>query len=69
MFRINLQVLIIIWWIGAAVAASALLIHIYILYIIVGIAGWIIVSVTTALIVYEIKRIKQEDKKKELTEE
>jgi len=69
MFRINLQVLIIIWWIGAAVAASALLIHIYILYVIVGIAGWIIVSVTTALIVYEIKRIKQEDKKKELTEE
>jgi membrane protein implicated in regulation of membrane protease activity len=69
MFRINLQVLIIIWWIGAAVAASALLIHIYILYIIVGIAGWIIVSVTTALIVYEIKRIKQEDKKRELTEE
>jgi membrane protein implicated in regulation of membrane protease activity len=69
MFRINLQVLIIIWWIGAAVAASALLTHIYILYIIVGIAGWIIVSVTTALIVYEIKRIKQEDKKKELTEE
>jgi membrane protein implicated in regulation of membrane protease activity len=68
MFRINLQVLIIIWWIGAAVAASALLTHIYILYIIVGIAGWIIVSVTTALIVYEIKRIKQEDKKKELTE-
>jgi len=68
MFRINLQVLIIIWWIGAAVAASALLIHIYILYVIVGIAGWIIVSVTTALIVYEIKRIKQEDKKKELTE-
>ena len=69
MSRINLQVLIIIWWIGAAVAASALLTHIYILYIIVGIAGWIIVSVTTALIVYEIKRIKQEDKKKELTEE
>ena len=69
MFRINLQVLIIIWWIGAAVADSGLLIHIYILYVIVGIAGWIIVSVTTALIVYEIKRIKQEDKKKELTEE
>ena len=68
MFRTNLQILIIIWWIGAAAVASALVIQLYELYVIIGIAGWIVVLTTTGLIVYEIKRIKQEDKRKELTE-
>ena len=66
MFRINLQLLIIIWWIGAAVAAGSLLVHIYELYIIAGILGWSVVLITTALIVYEIKTIKQEDKRREM---
>ena len=66
MFRINLQILIIIWWIGAAVAAGSLLIHIYELYVIVGILGWSVVLITTALIVYEIRIIKQEDKRREM---
>jgi hypothetical protein len=68
MLRINLQILIIIWWIGAAVAAGSLLIQIHELYVIVGIAGWIVVLITTALIVYEIKSIKQEDKRREMAE-
>jgi hypothetical protein len=68
MFRINLQILIIIWWIGAAVAAGSLLIQIYELYVIVGIGGWIVVLITTTLIVYEIKGIKQEDKRRETAE-
>ena len=68
MFRINLQILIIIWWIGAAVAAGSLLIHIYEVYVIVGILGWSVVLITTALIVYEIKIIKQEDKRREMAE-
>ena len=68
MFRINLQILIIIWWIGAAVAAGSLLIHIYELYVIVSILGWSVVLITTALIVYEIKIIKQEDKRREMAE-
>lgn len=68
MFRINLQILIIIWWIGATVAAGSLLIHIYELYVIVGILGWSVVLITTALIVYEIKIIKQEDKRREMAE-
>ena len=68
MFRVNLQLLIIIWWIGAAVAASSLLIQMYELYTIVGIVGWIVVLVTTTFIVCEIKRIKQEDKRKEMAE-
>ena len=66
MFRINLQILIIIWWVGAAVAAGSLLIHIYELYVLVGILGWAVVLITTALIVYEIKTIKQEDKRREM---
>ena len=66
MFRISLQILIIIWWGGAAVAAGSLLIHIYELYVIVGILGWTVVLVTTALIIYEIKIIKQEDKRREM---
>jgi membrane protein implicated in regulation of membrane protease activity len=68
MFRTNLQIFIIIWWIGAAVAASAFLFRIYQLYVMVGTTGWIIVLTTTALIVYEIRRIKQEDKRKEMAE-
>jgi hypothetical protein len=68
MFRINLQILIIIWWIGAAVAAGSLLVHIYELYVLVGILGWSVVFITTALIVYEIKIIKQEDKRREMAE-
>ena len=68
MLRINLQILIIIWWIGAAVAAGSLLIQIYELYVIVGIAGWIVILITTALIVYEIESIKQEDKRREMAE-
>ena len=66
MFRISLQILIIIWWIGAAVAASAFLFRSYKLYVIVGTMGWIIVLTTTALIIYEIRKIKEEDKRKEL---
>jgi 4-hydroxybenzoate polyprenyltransferase len=66
MFRISLQILIIIWWVGAAVAAGSLLIHIYELYVIVGILGWMVVLITTALIIYEIKIIKQEDKRREM---
>jgi hypothetical protein len=68
MLRINLQILIIIWWIGAAVAAGSLLIQIYELYVIVGVAGWIVILITTALIVYEIESIKQEDKRREMAE-
>ena len=68
MFRINLQILIIIWWIGAAIAAGSLLIKIYELFVIVGILGWSVVLITTALIVYEIKIIKQEDKRREMAE-
>jgi hypothetical protein len=66
MVRIGLQTLIIIWWLGAVTAAISLLIPLYSAYVIVGSAGWSVVLSTTALIIYEIKRIKEEDKKKQL---
>ncbi|MGC2428038.1 MAG: hypothetical protein WA421_13455 [Nitrososphaeraceae archaeon] len=68
MFRINLQILIIIWWIGAGIAASDFLIRIYEIYVVIGIAGWFIISISTVLIINEIRRIKLEDKKKGLAE-
>jgi FtsH-binding integral membrane protein len=62
MFRVSLQILIIIWWIGAGIASIAIVIHRYEQYTIVGTAGWIVTIASTALIIYEIKRIKEEDK-------
>jgi hypothetical protein len=66
MVRISLQTLIIIWWLGAVTAAISLLIPLYSFYVIIGSTGWAVVLSTTALIIYEIKRIKEEDKKKQL---
>ena len=66
MVRISLQTLIIIWWLGAVTAAISLLIPFYAAYVIVGSIGWSVVLSTTGLIIYEIKRIKEEDKKKQL---
>jgi 4-hydroxybenzoate polyprenyltransferase len=59
-------VLIIIWWIGAFVATSALVIPVLEQYQVAGTIGWLIVIISTGLIIYEIKRIKQESKKKEV---
>ncbi|HET7643560.1 MAG TPA: hypothetical protein VFK40_08635 [Nitrososphaeraceae archaeon] len=61
--RFNLQILIISWWIGAAIALFSFLIPVYIDYLIVGIIGWTIILSSTVLIIYEIKKIKAEDKK------
>jgi hypothetical protein len=60
----QLYILVITWFAGAAVAGLALLIPDYWIYVTVGAIGWIIVSGSTLLIIYEIKRIRAEDKKK-----
>jgi hypothetical protein len=52
------------WFAGAAVAGLALLIPDYWTFFAVGAAGWITVIGSSALIIYEIKRIRAEDKKK-----
>ncbi len=66
MLRISLQSLIIIWWLGAVTAATSLFTPLYSAYVTIGSIGWAVVLSTTALIIYEIKRIKEEDKKKQL---
>ncbi len=52
------------WFVGAVIAGIALLIPVYSQYLVVSVAGWIIICAATGLIVYEIKRIRAEDRKK-----
>ena len=53
--NINIQILLLIWCIGAAISAVALLIPIYIIFLIVGSVGWVSVGLTTLLILYGLK--------------
>lgn len=57
--------LILVWWAGAGIATVAIFMPIYGDYLLIGGAGWSIVVVTTALIFFEMRRIRAEDKKKE----
>jgi hypothetical protein len=66
MVRISLQILIIIWWLGALASATSLFIPNYFAYVIIGSIGWVVILSTTTLTIYEIKRIKEEDKRKQL---
>ncbi|HZA43261.1 MAG TPA: hypothetical protein VE504_05840 [Nitrososphaeraceae archaeon] len=66
MAKSNLQTLIIVWWIGAVLAGISLAIPLYEVYLIVGLTGWIIMLISTSLIIYTIKKIKKEDRSKEL---
>jgi hypothetical protein len=66
MAKSNLQTLIIVWWAGAALAGISFIIPIYDIYLIVGITGWFVMLISTSLIIYMTKKIKNEDKSKEL---
>jgi hypothetical protein len=66
MAKSNLQILIIVWWVGAILAGISLVIPVYEVYLIVGICGWIIMLISTSVIIYKIKKIKNEDRSKEL---
>ncbi len=59
-------ILIVIWFVGAMTAGIALLIPIYNDYLIVGTIGWMTISISSGLIFYEMKRIRAEDKNKEM---
>ena len=61
--KISLQLLIVSWWIGASIAITSFLIPVYNYHIIVAFIGWSIIVGSTILIIYEIKKIKQEDRK------
>ena len=54
--NINIQILLLIWCMGAAISAVALLIPIYIIFLIVGSVGWVSVGLTTLLILYGLKK-------------
>jgi len=54
--EIDIQILLFIWCLGAALAAVALLIPIYLIFAIVGAVGWISVAISSFLIVLHIKK-------------
>ena len=61
-----IYILIAIWCAGiATAAAAAIFIPIYENFVIVGAIGWITVVASSGLILYEIKRIRAEDRRKE----
>ena len=62
-FSINLPILIILWWVGAVIAGISLLIPQYNYYLIGGSLGWIMVVITSGLIIYAIKRNNKESQK------
>jgi FtsH-binding integral membrane protein len=63
---VHIYILIAIWCAGIATAAIAIFIPVYTNFVIVGAAGWTTVAISTGLILYEIRRIRAEDRKKEL---
>ena len=62
----QIYILVAIWFAGIATAGIALLLDDYYNYVMVGAAGWTTVVASSAMIFYEIKRIRAEDRKKEL---
>ncbi len=62
----QIYVLVTIWFVGIAITGIALLSEDYSNYAAVGTAGWTIVAASSGMIFYEIKRIRSEDRKKEM---
>ncbi|MDN5845746.1 MAG: hypothetical protein L0H53_05660 [Candidatus Nitrosocosmicus sp.] len=54
--EIDIQILLFIWCLGAALSAVALLIPIYYIFVIVGAVGWICVGLSSFLIILHIKK-------------
>jgi len=61
----HIYILIGIWCAGIATAAGAIFVPIYENFVIIGSIGWVTVAASSGLILYEIKRIRAEDRKKE----
>jgi len=62
----QIYILVAIWFAGIATAGIALLLEDYFNYVVIGTAGWTTVVASSAMIFYEIKRIRAEDRKKEI---
>ena len=54
--EIDIQILLFMWCLGAALSAVALLIPIYYIFVIVGSVGWICVGLSSFLIILHIKK-------------
>jgi hypothetical protein len=54
--EIDIQILLFIWCLGAALSAAALLIPIYYIFAIVGAVGWVCVGISSFLIILHIKK-------------
>jgi hypothetical protein len=63
---VHIYILIAIWCAGIATAFGAIFIPVYENFVVIGAIGWITVAASSGLILYEIKRIRAEDRKKEL---
>jgi hypothetical protein len=61
----QIYILVTIWFAGIVAAGIALLIENYSNYVIIGTTGWITVAASSGMIFYEIKSIRNEDRKKE----
>jgi hypothetical protein len=62
----QIHILVTVWFAGIATTGIALLFEDYSNYATIGTVGWAIVATSSAMIFYEIKRIRSEDRKKEL---
>jgi FtsH-binding integral membrane protein len=62
----QIYILVTIWFVGLTTTGVALLLQNYSNYAIVGTVGWTIVVASSGMIFYEIKKIRSEDKKKEM---
>jgi hypothetical protein len=62
----QIYILVTIWFAGIVTTGIALLFEDYSNYAVTGTAGWTIVAASSGMIFYEIKRIRSEDRKKEL---
>jgi hypothetical protein len=62
----QIYILVTIWFVGLTTTGVALLLENYSNYAIVGTVGWTIVAASSGMIFYEIKKIRSEDRKKEM---
>ncbi|HJU94881.1 MAG TPA: hypothetical protein VJ643_02510 [Nitrososphaera sp.] len=62
----QIHILVTVWFAGIATTGIALLFEDYSNYATIGTIGWAIVAASSGMIFYEIKRIRSEDRKKEL---
>ncbi|MDQ2685628.1 MAG: hypothetical protein M3Y25_07275 [Thermoproteota archaeon] len=54
--KINIQILLFMWCLGAALSAMALIIPVYVVFVIVGAVGWVTVGLSTFLIFLHIRK-------------